>query len=238
MGQAVRAGSILFLLNEFVSEPSKLARLVEIPESLVMPLAIGCVLLVLLALTRPIRMHPIVLPLSMSIFYATSSLIAGLLVVYEVASALPSVLAVGINTAAIITYIGLELLQFATVAFAFIPGGWVMRERSWAVGIIASLLAAIGSRRAYPGRASLVLSRTFVKSFLLAASAALLFRAAQDRFFKFRSPAFPPLHDPTGKLRVGIWAIHFGMDSSLYSNHQRIANVIASMQLDAIGIAI
>lgn len=235
LGQAVRAGALLFLLSEFVSEPSKLARLAEVPESLVTPAAVGGVLLVLLALARPVRLHPIVLPLSISSFYATSSLATGLLVVYSVVVALPSVLSVGISTVAIATYIALEVLQFATVAFAFIPGGWIMRERSWIVGITASLLVAAGSHRAHLARASPVLSRTFVKSFLLATFAALLLRSAQERLFRFRTPA--SLQDNNGKFRVGIWAIHFGMDSSLYSNHRRIANAIAAMQLDAIGIA-
>lgn len=148
-------------------------------------------------------------------------------------------------------YIFTSILHMASTAYAFMPMGWVMRERVFMVFIPAILVAFLPHKYSTGSpRMSRNTKRVLVKVFSVFIGASFCVRTFKlylKPTAKFNVPNTsnnPPeisqmvIRDFGGLpvLRMGVWAVHFGIDHNLYSSEHRIARVINTMDLDVIGL--
>lgn len=133
----------------------------------------------------------------------------------------------------------LSALYFAetwTVAYAFVPGGWLLRERMWVVLTFTQLLLTTGIyAAARPFKIG-----TAVQRVVKLASYGLLFTLVLGSVFtvnRLQSHAVPePVHPESASLTAGIWTIHFGLDNGLWASETRMRDLIADAEVDVIGL--
>ncbi len=136
----------------------------------------------------------------------------------------------------------LVLFQVWTVAYAFVPGGPSLRERTDWVMAIMMLLAGAGSFNARRGTRAYYRAPSNPYSwpqhrkyyvFALCAINFLFIAAAYSRV-----PAFDhePYHQDAGVVTAGIWTVHFSLDNDMWSSEYRIRDLIKELELDVIGL--
>lgn len=133
------------------------------------------------------------------------------------------------------------LMHVWIVAYAFVPGGPILRERTdivlgvtafcLACGVLSAnrFLAANSSKRALqlPTR---VLS--LLKAFIgLACAVAMIIS-----FVRFPTFDYTPYHPDEKLFTAGIWTIHFGLDNDMWASETRMRQVIQELELDVIGL--
>lgn len=163
---------------------------------------------------------------------------AGLVAVFYVTAVLPALLrdaaqhhpakSFGIGLFTMILYYFAETW---TVAYAFVPGGWLLRERTWVVMASELAFIALGVLNAKPGPR--IRPGKLVYFFLLALSAS----ASLFTYSRYQSAVVPqPWHPQTNSFNAGIWTIHFALDNGLWASEERMANLIREAELDVVGL--
>lgn len=142
---------------------------------------------------------------------------------------------------ALLVNVIVSLASVWTVAYAFVPGGPLLRERTdiiLAVSVVSVLLLSfnytlrrIGSKIARlevqgPKLLSLV---TSVITILVAVSAATYLHRLPTR-------PFEPYNPKTRSFNAGIWCVHFGLDNDMWSSETRMRDLIRDAQVDIIGL--
>ncbi|KAK4053362.1 Protein cwh43 [Microbotryomycetes sp. JL221] len=135
---------------------------------------------------------------------------------------------------AFLVYAALLLASVWTVAYAFVPYGNLLRERTDLVLIATMSLIGFGfvsarrnsvtrSVRLLPVRVQAALTM------LLLASVAAVYR---------RRPLAPPqpYNAQNRVVTAGIWTMHFAMDGRMWESQRRMADIIRDAQLDVIGL--
>lgn len=135
----------------------------------------------------------------------------------------------------------LYLAHVWTVAYAFVPGGPLLRERTNVVLFIQQVCIGAGLYSATKIRVSTsglhsatdlvkrIASQTVtVLVVLLALTGAISFR----RFH--RDPPVPYNPEPKS-MSAGIWTIHFGLDNDMWASETRMRELIRDMEVDVIG---
>ena len=126
-------------------------------------------------------------------------------------------------------YVGLLLADIWTVAYAFVPFGGILRERSSLV--VALALSCLTFAPHVPVRFMKSWGRTYLAGlFGVMVIGACIFAnvsSSQPRLAKIRDP---------NVLTVGIWTIHFGLDNDGYLSHHNMTNLIEKMDLDVVGL--
>ncbi|GJE85586.1 Frag1/DRAM/Sfk1 family-domain-containing protein [Phanerochaete sordida] len=123
-----------------------------------------------------------------------------------------------------------------TVAYAFVPGGGLFRERTNCVLGAQMLLIGLAFRwPAEPPRPALTLTRR-ARTYVNAAVATLTI--ASFLVTMYRWPASPPVPYRPGPriFRAGIWTVHFGIDNEGRDSQRRMRDLIKDMQLDVVGL--
>ncbi|KAJ3021723.1 hypothetical protein HKX48_007892 [Thoreauomyces humboldtii] len=149
-------------------------------------------------------------------------------------------------TVGLITYNVLQLAHVWVVAYAFVPGGPLARERTHFVVAATQFLLLLG---AVTARTSLTAAETReppvaahksrTHAYQRAGSTlmvlyAILAVAVGARLSLRKIPV--PYHADDQVMTMGIWTVHFGLDDQLYSSHERMASVIRELELDVIGL--
>ena len=149
----------------------------------------------------------------------------------------------------IMTYLILGVGQIYTVAFAFVPFGWYLREKS-------SWIFAIGSLLLFGLSKEKQVSRKFHRvwpSLSVILIVALCFRLYKPYYRDVSSVQKIDTNDYIGVpfniqnailkdlnglpiVRISSTAVHFGIDNQLYSNDGRVVDVVRSMDLDFLGL--
>lgn len=141
-------------------------------------------------------------------------------------------------------YIIFVLAHVWVVAYAFVPMGWLLRERIEVVLATSSFLVLLGattSKRALTEvetpviRDSLVFSRKFFRivSFLFVSLLAL----TSTFTYQIKPTAVPqPYHPDSHLITAGIWTIHFGLDNDMWASEDRMSSLIRDMELDVVGL--
>ena len=129
------------------------------------------------------------------------------------------------------------------VAYAFVPGGPLMREHTdWVMAATVILLAAgvygtpeMGrvpktrqkSRASIPSRGLSyhVYSLVFLQLLAIATS-----------YLRFPTNDYTPHHKDDKLLTAGIWTIHFSLDNDMWSSERRVRNAIKELELDVVGL--
>ena len=143
-----------------------------------------------------------------------------------------------------LTYNLLVLAHVWVVAYAFVPGGPLMREHTdWVMTVMmlligAGLSASKGlSTSSYKARGK----RSFTparkaRSYYLYILAALQILAASVAYLRFPSYDYKPYHEQERLVTAGIWTVHFSLDNDMWSSERRMRDAIKDLEVDVIGL--
>ncbi|PHH62888.1 hypothetical protein CDD81_6606 [Ophiocordyceps australis] len=137
-------------------------------------------------------------------------------------------------------YVFLVLFHVWVVAYAFVPGGPLVREHTdW---IMYTLVALMGAgvynvkasqpRRKQPRRPAASQQKKYYAVSALVVN--ILFLCAAFR--RFPANDYKPYHGEDRVLTAGIWTIHFSLDNDMWSSEYRMRDLIKEMELDVVGL--
>ncbi|KAK7422059.1 Protein cwh43 [Neonectria punicea] len=134
----------------------------------------------------------------------------------------------------------LVLFHVWIVAYAFVPGGQLVREHTdW---VMISMMASIGAgvysintsnihKQELRRPPSTELRKYFGVSTLLAN---VFFLCAAFR--RFPTNDYKSYHAEDRILTAGIWTIHFSLDNDMWSSEYRIRDLIKELEIDVVGL--
>jgi len=151
--------------------------------------------------------------------------------------------------AAFLVYALLELASTWTVAYAFVPAGWILRERTGTVlalalaGVAAGLGPAARVRRAAVGAGAGMAGGAGRRGTARALrSATLALALAGVVVLVYRAPGYyapgVPYHAQERLVTAGIWTVHFGLDGAMWESGSRMANMLRTAEVDVIGASL
>ncbi|GAA6010929.1 hypothetical protein JCM10207_003995 [Rhodosporidiobolus poonsookiae] len=155
-------------------------------------------------------------------------------------------------------YALLELASTWTVAYAFVPAGWLLRERTDVV--LALVLGGIGvglvplrlslspspsasSSPAAPASSSFAAPRALRLRLVLSLSLLLLL-ALSSALYRLSSGGIPSWARPVDGaynaadrvVTAGIWTVHFGLDGRMWDSGRRMARLFREAEVDVVGL--
>ncbi|TDL25465.1 hypothetical protein BD410DRAFT_836977 [Rickenella mellea] len=132
----------------------------------------------------------------------------------------------------------LYLANVWTVAYAFVPGGVYLRERSDLV-LMAQILMLAPSF-AWPKSALSSINSLRIESSTRthASSLLALISVCSMLVTMFRMPMTTPLPYNAGPriINAGVWTLHFGIDNQGRDSQRRVRDLIMDMKLDVVGL--
>ena len=138
----------------------------------------------------------------------------------------------------------LVLFSVWVVAYAFVPGGPLVREHTdWVIvttmlflgaGVFsasASTPASLRSARKPPNP-----SARRQRSYYLYVLVALQLLSAAIAYLRFPTYDYTPFHPQSNLVTAGVWTIHFSLDNPMWDSSRRIRDLVKEMELDVIGL--
>ncbi|KAJ3826969.1 Frag1/DRAM/Sfk1 family-domain-containing protein [Lentinula raphanica] len=139
---------------------------------------------------------------------------------------------------AMLVYCLLALASVWTVAYAFVPGGVYLRERTDLV--LIAQMACLALAFNWPALGPRLTSASTISSTVVscARNTVTLFFILGVLASLYRLPTAPiqPFRPGQRMLRAGIWTIHFGIDNEGRDSQRRVMNLIRDMELDVVGL--
>lgn len=137
------------------------------------------------------------------------------------------------------------VLHVYVVAYAFVPFGSFLRERSDILlmlqqGFIGlSLMFGAGkvpgsSKNLKTSSSDSGLLAKFRQKVVLVVIILITISTAVT-FQRFHRDAPQPYHAEDKVMTAGIWTVHFGLDNDMWASEKRMANVINELEIDVIG---
>ncbi|KAL5627781.1 hypothetical protein BROUX41_002529 [Berkeleyomyces rouxiae] len=136
------------------------------------------------------------------------------------------------------------LFHVWVVAYAFVPGGPLVREHTdWVMGcmmvqigcgILDINLSATAKKIRTPKPLVAAAGAQRKSLTLVAVLINVLFLVAA--FFRFPTNDYQPYHSDAKVITAGIWTIHFSLDNDMWSSEKRMAALIREMEVDVIGL--
>lgn len=147
-----------------------------------------------------------------------------------------------------LTFLVYNLLVLAhvwVVAYAFVPGGPLLREHTDYV--MATMMLCIGagifSVSAQPSAPTYkdkpIIPKLSVRKQRAYYLSVLLFLetlAVAIAYLRFPSYNYAPYHPETNSITAGIWTIHFSLDNDMWSSEYRIRDLIKELEIDVMGL--
>ena len=137
----------------------------------------------------------------------------------------------------------LVLAHVWVVAYAFVPGGPLMREHTdWVMTatvlfIGAGIYNASASKDGIKSRQRAVRNgRSRIKSYYVYALIVLELLAISVSYLRFPTNDYTPYHKDEKLLTAGVWTIHFSLDNDMWSSERRIRDLIEELEVDVIGL--
>ncbi|KAI1646873.1 Frag1/DRAM/Sfk1 family-domain-containing protein [Daldinia loculata] len=133
------------------------------------------------------------------------------------------------------------LFHVWVVAYAFVPGGPLVREHTdWIMTTMMLLIGAgifnitsIHSRQREtcepPSRSRHRKYHTLVLGIIHLFFVATAFR-------RFPTNNYKPYHNDSRLITAGIWTIHFSLDNDMWSSEYRIRDLVKELEIDVIGL--
>ncbi|KAF8893298.1 Frag1/DRAM/Sfk1 family-domain-containing protein [Mucidula mucida] len=135
---------------------------------------------------------------------------------------------------AMLVYVLLSLASVWTVAYAFVPGGVYLRERTDLV-LMVQLLCLVPAFTHVTPRHSMALG-TYKKLRVLFTVALISTVAVLATLYRLPTSPVQPFRSGHRMVRAGIWTIHFGLDNKGRDSQRRVAKLIRDMELDVVGL--
>lgn len=135
------------------------------------------------------------------------------------------------------------------VAYAFVPGGPLLRERTDIVLAVQQVFIGLGifsnsriTTHSKPRKISPnsplnggVLLLRKITSQTLAVITILLALTGGITFQRYNKPAPVPHHAQDKVMTAAIWTVHFGLDNDMWASEDRMRDVIEELEVDVIG---
>jgi hypothetical protein len=135
------------------------------------------------------------------------------------------------------------LFHVWVVAYAFVPGGPLVREHTDWIMIAMMLLIGAGvfdfiSQQARSGRKDdrRRAANTSHRKYHLGALGVLNIIFLCANFLRFPTNDYKPYHAKDRLFTAGIWTIHFSLDNDMWSSEYRMRDLIKEMEVDVIGL--
>ncbi|CAK7232704.1 Protein cwh43 [Sporothrix curviconia] len=138
------------------------------------------------------------------------------------------------------------LFHVWVVAYAFVPGGPLVREHTDWIMTVTMLLIGCGVFNLNASRdgqrpskivkrpAASLPARHRKHYFGVASVLNVLFLCAA--FMRFPSNDYKPYHADSRVITAGIWTIHFSLDNDMWSSERRMRDLIKEAELDVVGL--
>jgi len=137
----------------------------------------------------------------------------------------------------------LVLASVWVVAYAFVPGGPVMREHTdW---LMTTMVLAIGAglyvapkatSNSNPRARSNKNGSNRLKSFYVYILAVLELLAISISYLRFPTNDYVPYHKEDKVITAGIWTVHFSLDNDMWSSERRMRDLIKELEIDVMGL--
>ncbi|KAL4873361.1 hypothetical protein BDV12DRAFT_159848 [Aspergillus spectabilis] len=143
---------------------------------------------------------------------------------------------------AFFVYIFLLLFHVWVVAYAFVPGGPLVREHTDWIMIITMLCIGAGVFSAAVSRSSGPKSKAISpngrrqRSYYAYVLVALQLLSVSIAYLRFPTNDYTPYHKEDKVVTAGIWTVHFGLDNDMWASERRMRDVIEELELDVIGL--
>lgn len=141
-----------------------------------------------------------------------------------------------------LVYNFMVLFHVWVVAYAFVPGGPLVREHTDWVMITTMLLIGCGASSvsstpaAQRKRFNAYLNSRKQRSYYLYVLGLLQLLSVSIGYLRFPTYDYVPYHKDEKILTAGIWTIHFSLDNDMWSSEYRMRDVIKELELDVIGL--
>ncbi|KAI9670208.1 MAG: hypothetical protein M1831_006421 [Alyxoria varia] len=146
------------------------------------------------------------------------------------------------------------LFSVWVVAYAFVPGGPLVRERTDWVMLATMLLIGAGvfSANLSPKNPNLggrsnkssapynsnnaVAQQRRHRPYYAYILLALQVLAASTAYLRFPAYSYTPHHPSSQLITAGIWTIHFSIDSPMHDSRYRMSTLLRELEIDVIGL--
>jgi hypothetical protein len=140
----------------------------------------------------------------------------------------------------------LTLFHVWVVAYAFVPGGPLVREHTDWLNVITMFMIGCGvlelskqgrqgtQRTLVPRRLSL--AQSLHRKYLVIAGALVNILFLCAAFRRFPTNDYKPYHAEDRAITAGIWTIHFSLDNDMWSSEKRIENLLRELEVDVVGL--
>ncbi|KAK2873430.1 hypothetical protein FQN49_002388 [Arthroderma sp. PD_2] len=142
-----------------------------------------------------------------------------------------------------LVYNFMVLFSIWVVAYAFVPGGPLVRERTDWVMIAMMILIGAGVFSSSVSQTSLsakyrkpVVNARKQRTFYLYVLGALQVVSFAVAFMRFPTNDYTPYHKDEKVLTAGIWTVHFSLDNDMWSSERRMRDAIKELELDVVGL--
>ncbi|GAB1318140.1 Protein cwh43 [Madurella fahalii] len=143
-----------------------------------------------------------------------------------------------------LVYNFMVLFHVWVVAYAFVPGGPLVREHTDWIMITMMLLIGAGvfnliTQQAKSSRKKADRRRpanTNHRKYHLGALGVLNVLFLCANFLRFPTNDYKPYHAKDRLFTAGIWTIHFSLDNDMWSSEHRMRDLIKEMEVDVIGL--
>lgn len=143
-----------------------------------------------------------------------------------------------------LVYNFMVLFHVWVVAYAFVPGGPLVRERTdW---VMTAMMLQIGAGvfsvslqplpKAYKGKPAVTASAGRQRSYYMYILASLELLAIATAYLRFPTYNYAPYNPSEKSITAGIWTIHFSLDNDMWTSEYRMRDLIKELEVDVIGL--
>ncbi|KAK6582736.1 hypothetical protein PZA11_005144 [Diplocarpon coronariae] len=135
------------------------------------------------------------------------------------------------------------LFHVWVVAYAFVPGGPLVREHTdWVMltmmlfigcGVFSSVSSTPAAQRK---RLNAFLNTRKQRSYYLYILGLLQLLSVSIAYLRFPTYDYTPYHKDDKLLTAGIWTVHFSLDNDMWSSEYRMRDLIKELEIDVIGL--
>ena len=136
------------------------------------------------------------------------------------------------------------LVLFSTwvVAYAFVPGGPLVREHTdWVVmtmmlTIGAGVFSSQQTNSPYKKKGTSKAPRRTTSVYYMHVLAVLQLLSMSIAYLRFPTNDYVPYHSDQKMITAGVWTIHFSLDNDMWSSERRMRDAIKELELDVVGL--
>jgi endonuclease/exonuclease/phosphatase family metal-dependent hydrolase len=135
------------------------------------------------------------------------------------------------------------LFHVWVVAYAFVPGGPLVREHTdWVMAttmilIGAGIFSALATKTTDLGeKGKLKYQSRQTSAYYLHILLTLQLLSASIAYMRFPTNDYQPYHKDDKVLTAGIWTIHFSLDNDMWSSERRMRDALKELEVDVIGL--